>query len=62
MQTYTFFFLDGRQVVQEFEFDDCVSDAAAQLRAGELLRARPERSSVEVWDQRAQVAVLSVAS
>ena len=59
MQTYTFFFVDRRDVVQEFEFDDCVSDAAARIRAGELLRSRPDRARVEVWDPRDQVAVLA---
>lgn len=58
MQIYTYLFLDTRNVVQGFEFDECASDDEAQSRAHALLRARPERSGVEVWNETSRVAVL----
>ena len=59
MQIYTYLFLDPRDVVQGFEFDECASDAEAQRRAHAMLRARPERSAVEVWNETNLVAVLA---
>ena len=58
MQIYTYLFLDPRNVVQGFEFDECSSDAEAQTRARAMLRARPERSGVEVWNETNRVALL----
>ena len=59
MQIYTYLFLDPRNVVQGFEFDECTSDAEAQQRARDMLRARPERRAVEVWNENSRVAVLA---
>ena len=59
MQIYTYLFLDPRNVVQGFEFDQCASDAEAQARAAAMLRARPERRAVEVWNETSRVAVLA---
>ena len=61
MQIYTYFFLDRRDVVQEFEFDECASDSEARLRARELLSRRPERRAVEIWDSRQPIALLPSA-
>jgi len=58
VQIYTYLFLDRRNVVQGFEFDECASDDEAQARAAALLQARPERKGVEVWNENARVAVL----
>lgn len=58
MQIYTYLFLDPRNVVQAFEFDECASDAEAQQRAHAMLRARPERAGVEVWNETSRIAVL----
>ena len=59
MQIYTYLFLDPRNVVQGFEFDECASDTEAQARARDMLRARPERRAVEVWSENSRVAVLA---
>ena len=58
VQVYTYLFLDPRNVVQGFEFDECVSDAEARLRAAAMLRARPERRAVEIWTETSRIAVL----
>ncbi|HEX8569994.1 MAG TPA: hypothetical protein VF699_08745 [Caulobacteraceae bacterium] len=59
MQIYTYLFLDPRDVVQGFEFDECASDAEAQRRAADMLRARPERRAVEVWNETTRVALVA---
>ena len=59
MQIYTYLFLDPRDVVQGFEFDECASDMEAQQRARDMLHARPERSAVEVWNETSRIAVLA---
>ena len=59
MQIYTYLFLDPRNVVQAFEFDECTSDTEAQQRAQAMLRARPERCGVEVWSESSRIAILS---
>ena len=58
VQIYTYLFLDPRNVVQGFEFDECASDSEAQQRAHAMLRSRPERRSVEVWNETSRVAVV----
>ena len=58
MQIYTYLFPDPRNVVQGFEFDECGSDAEAQTRAAAMLRSRPERRAVEVWNETSRIAVL----
>ena len=58
MQIYTYLFLDPRNIVQGFEFDECASDSEAQQRAHAMLRARPERRAVEVWNETSRIAVL----
>ena len=58
MQIYTYLFLDGRDVVQGFEFDECASDAEAQQRASAMLLARPERRAVEIWNETSRVGVV----
>lgn len=59
MQIYTYLFLDPKNVIQGFEFDECASDAEAQRRAREMLQARPERRAVEVWNETNRIAVLA---
>ena len=58
MQIYTYLFLDPRNVIQGFEFDQCDSDDEARRRASDMLRARPERRSVEIWNDTFRVAVV----
>jgi hypothetical protein len=59
VQIYTYLFLDPRDVVQAFEFDQCADDAEARRRAEAMLRARPERRAVEVWNETSRIAVLA---
>ena len=59
MESYTYLFLDLRDVVQGFEFDECASDAEAQHRAMAMLRARPERRAVEIWNETTRVALVA---
>jgi hypothetical protein len=59
VQIYTYLFLDPRDVVQGFEFDECRDDVEAQRRARDRLRRQPERRAVEVWTETSRIAVLA---
>ena len=48
MSVYTYYFLNPDGSVPAFEFDQCLTDGEAAVRALERLRRHPGRAAVEV--------------